>query len=59
TALVNEYYDPIAEDYKRLAPLRKIYDQFEVGRDGKTLYWTPEEGKVISVINTGGGASLL
>ena len=59
TALVNEYYQSIAEDYKSLPLPEKIpYDQFEVGRDGKTLYWTPEEGKVISVINTRGGGFL-
>ncbi|KAK3758960.1 hypothetical protein RRG08_024284 [Elysia crispata] len=59
TALVNEYYQSIAEDYKGLPLPEKIpYDQFEVGRDGKTLYWTPEEGKVISVINTRGGGFL-
>ena len=58
TALVNEYYQSIAKNYGLPLPEKIPYDQFEVGRDGKTLYWTPEEGKVISVINTRGGGFL-
>ena len=59
TALVNEYYQSIAEDYKGLPLPEKIpCDQFEVGRDGKTLYWTPEEGKVIPLRNNRGGGFL-
>ena len=59
TALVNEYYKSIKEDYKGLPLPEKIpYDQFEVGRYGKTLYWTPEEGKVISIISSRGGGFL-
>ena len=59
TALVNKYYRSTAEDYKGLTLPKKIpYDQFEVGRDGKTLYWTPEEGKVISIISSRGGGFL-
>ena len=38
TALVNEFYQSIAEDYKGLPLPEKIpYDQFEVSRDGKTF----------------------
>ncbi|KAK3732126.1 hypothetical protein RRG08_026508 [Elysia crispata] len=59
TALVNEYYQLIAEDYEGLPLPKKIpYDQFEVGEDGKTLYWTPKEGKVISLRNNRGGGFL-
>ena len=59
TALVNKYYKSIAEDYKGLPLPEKIpYDQFEVGRDGKTFYWTPEEGKVIPLRNNRGGGFL-
>ena len=59
TALVNEYYKSIKEDYKGLPLPKKIpCDQFEVGRDGKTLYWTPEKGKVISIISSRGGGFL-
>ena len=39
-------------------PEKIPYDQFEVGRDGKTLYWTPEEGKVIPLRNNRGGGFL-
>ena len=49
----------IAEDYEGLPLPKKIpYDQFEVGEDGKTLYWTPKEGKVISLRNNRGGGFL-
>ena len=58
TARVNEYYQSIAKNYGLPLPEKIPYDQFEVGRDVKTLYWTPEEGKVISVINTKGGGFL-
>ncbi|KAK3741019.1 hypothetical protein RRG08_005709 [Elysia crispata] len=59
TALVKEYYQSIAEDYKSLPLPEKIpYDQFEVGEDGKTLYWTPEKGKVIPLRNNRGGGFL-
>ena len=45
-ALVNEYYQSIKEDYEGFTLPEKIpYDQFVVGEDGKTLYWTPKEGK--------------
>ena len=56
TKLVNDYYQTIAEDYKGLPLPEKIsYDQFEVSGDGKTLYWTPVEGKVIPMRNSRGG----
>ncbi|KAK3744615.1 hypothetical protein RRG08_062265 [Elysia crispata] len=59
TTLVNEYYQSIAKDYKGLSLPEKIpYDQFEVDKYGKTLYWTPEEGKVISMISSRGGGFL-
>ena len=59
TNLVNEYYQSIAEDYKGLPLPEKIpYDQFGVSGDGKTLYWTPEEGKVIPLRNSRGGGFL-
>ena len=58
-ALVNEFYQSIAENYEGLPLPEKIaYDQFKVGEDGETLYWTPEEGIVISVINNRGGGFL-
>ena len=54
-ALVNEFYQSIAENYEGLSLPEKIpYDQFKISRDGKTLYWTPEEGKVISIISSRG-----
>ena len=59
TALVNKYYQSIAEDYKSLNLPEKIpYDQFVVGKDGKTLYWKPEEDKVIPLISKRGGGFL-
>ncbi|KAK3774450.1 hypothetical protein RRG08_028636 [Elysia crispata] len=59
TALVNKYYQSIAEDYEGLILPQKIpYDQFKVGEDGKTLYWTPKEGKVISIFSSRGGGFL-
>ena len=59
TALVNKYYQSIAEDYKSLSLPEKIpYDQFKVGEDGKAPYWTPEEGKVIPLRNNRGGGFL-
>ncbi|KAK3796523.1 hypothetical protein RRG08_003242 [Elysia crispata] len=58
TALVDKFYQSIEEDYGLPLPEKIPYDQFEVGRDGKKLYWTPEEGIVISVINTRGGGFL-
>ena len=59
TALVNEYYKSIKEDYKSLTLPEKIpYDQFKVGEGGKTLYWTPEEEKVIPLISKRGGGFL-
>ncbi|KAK3761163.1 hypothetical protein RRG08_022565 [Elysia crispata] len=58
-ALVNEFYQSIAENYEGLSLPEKIpYDQFKISRDGKTLYWTPEEGKVISIISSRGGGFL-
>ena len=58
-ALVNEYYQSIAKNYEGLPLPKKIpYDQFKVSRNGKTLYWTPEEGKVISIISKRGGGFL-
>ena len=60
TALVNKYYQSIAENYEGLPLPEKIpYDQFKVGEDGKTLYWTPKEGKVIPLRNNRAAASLL
>ena len=59
TALVNEYYQSIAEDYEGLPLPKKIpYDQFKIGEDGKALYWTPEKGKVIPLRNNRGGGFL-
>ena len=58
-ALVNEFYQSMAENYEGLTLPEKIpYDQFKISRDGKTLYWTPEEGKEISIISSRGGGFL-
>ena len=47
--LVDAYYGEIAKDYG-LFPTKIPYDQFTIGEDGKTLYWTPDGGnKMISV----------
>ena len=58
TALVNEYYQSIAKNYGLPLPEKIPYDQFKVGEDGKTLYWTPKEGKVIPLRNNRGGGFL-
>ena len=47
--LVDAYYGEIAEVYGGLAPITIPYDQFTIGEDGKTLYWTPDGGKKIRV----------
>ncbi|KAK3774855.1 hypothetical protein RRG08_008404 [Elysia crispata] len=55
-ALVNEFYQSIAKEYKSLNLPEKIpYDQFYVSENGKTVYWTPEEGKVIPLRKQRGG----
>ncbi|KAK3794880.1 hypothetical protein RRG08_001028 [Elysia crispata] len=60
TNLVKEFYQSIKTDYEGLPLPKKIpYDQFGVSGDGKTLYWTPEEGKVISMRKRRGGAGFL
>ena len=44
----------LVKDYG-LTPQKIPYDQFSVGEDGTTLYWTPEEGKEIRVSTVKGG----
>ncbi|KAK3750663.1 hypothetical protein RRG08_023029 [Elysia crispata] len=57
-ALVNEFYQSNAKDYGFPLPEKIPYDQFDVGEDGKTVYWNPEEGKVIPLRSKKGGGFL-
>ncbi|KAK3783594.1 hypothetical protein RRG08_048476 [Elysia crispata] len=52
--LVETYYRAINEAYD-LSPQEIPYDQFSIGEDGKTLYWTPKGGNEIRVSAVKGG----
>ena len=54
--LVDAYYRVIDEDYG-FSPSKVPYDQFTIGEDGKTLYWTPDSGKKIRVTAVKGGVA--
>ena len=57
-ALVNGYYQSIAEDYGLPLPEKIPYDQFQVGRDSKTFYWIPKKGELIPLRSKKGGGFL-
>ncbi|KAK3792886.1 hypothetical protein RRG08_053010 [Elysia crispata] len=49
--LVIKFYNSVESDYGLAIPKKIPYKQFKISRTGKTLYWNPEKGKLLSLMN--------
>ncbi|KAK3700998.1 hypothetical protein RRG08_063252 [Elysia crispata] len=49
--LVKNCYKSIYNDYRLPLPKKIPYKEFKISKTGKTLFWTPENEKFISLIN--------
>ena len=56
---VDGFYQWINKEYELPIPKNIPYDRFKFDNDTKTLYWTPEKGTDISVINSRGVGDFL
>ena len=55
--LVIAFYESVAIEYGLPIP-EKPYKQFKISKTGKTLYWNPEEGKLLTMMKQKGGGFL-
>ncbi|KAK3738898.1 hypothetical protein RRG08_006466 [Elysia crispata] len=56
--LVISFYNSIAIEYGLRIPEKIPYKQFKISKTGKTLYWSPEEGKWLNMMKQKGGGFL-
>ena len=53
--LVIAFYESVASEYGLPISEKLAYKQFKISKTGKTLYWNPEEGKLINMMKQKGG----
>ena len=56
--LVIAFYESVASEYGLPMPEKIPYKQFKISKTGKTLYWNPEEGKLLTMMKQKGGGFL-
>ncbi|KAK3773711.1 hypothetical protein RRG08_001440 [Elysia crispata] len=56
--LVLAFYESVASEYDLSKPEKIPYKQFKISKTGKTLYWNPEEGKLLTMMKQKGGGFL-
>ncbi|KAK3764670.1 hypothetical protein RRG08_019872 [Elysia crispata] len=56
--LVISFYRSVKIEYDLNTPEKIPYKQFKISKTGKTLYWNPEKGKLLTMMKQKGGGFL-